>query len=117
MHPVSWGSHHNDALRLLLYLHGQITAEETIPEDPVITFFLQGRPEEAKRALETWLSGEFAPPVTRSSRSMVFDAFSVLGRPQDAIEYSKSYLARIGTPMGKMGAFCCAPAASPRTAN
>ena len=93
--------------RLLLFLHGQITAEEFARGDAVITLLLQGRSDEAKRAFETWLSREIPSQISsfRSSRSHVFTFFSMLGRPQDAIEYSKSFLARIGTPIGKIGAY------------
>ena len=95
----------NFGLKVFLYLHGQITAKEVAPENAFITLLLQGRTEEANLTLETWLSGEVVPRISRASRSQVFHGFSILGRPQNAIEYSKSYLARIGTPMGKMGAY------------
>ncbi len=62
-------------------------------------------PSEARKAIELWLSSESPKSVTRRSRSQVFEAFSLLGEPQEAIEASKSYLKRIGKPMGEMGPF------------
>ncbi len=62
-------------------------------------------PSEARKAIELWLSSEYPIPSTRRSRSQVFEAFSLLGQPQDATESSKSYLERVGKSIGEMGAF------------
>ena len=93
------------ALGPSLYLRGHLTAEEAAAGDPFILALLLGRPGEARQLLEVSLSMDSPPPLSRSPRSKVFEAFSILGRPEEAIEFSRSHLARIGKPMGNLGAF------------
>ena len=92
--------------RVLLYLHGEITAEALISNTfyRYLALLDDNQPEEAKRTIEAWLREEHRP-ATRGTRSHVFEAFSLLGHPRAAIKHSRSYIHSIGMPMGKMGAF------------